>query len=141
MQAILTRLRAFSLAVHERIRHEAPPGFGMQHMLIMKTLATDGPVKQGDLAPRLGISKGAISQTVTTLEDRGLVQRRRDTDDGRIQWVHLTSAAEAFKAQTEGKLAALFADLFEDWTDDDARRMKALLDGLLQRAREQSRAV
>ncbi len=135
VQAILTRIRAFSLAIHERIRQEVPPGFSMQHMLIMKTLANDGAVKQGDLVNRLGISKGAVSQTVSSLEERGLVERRRDAQDGRIQWVHLTPAAQAFKTQTEGRMATLFADLFDQWSDDDAQRMIDLLDRLVERAR------
>ncbi len=135
MQGLLIRLREFSHALHERARREAPEGFGMQHLLVMKILATEGPQKQTDLAGLLGISKGAASQTLRGLEEGGFIERRRDEGDARVHWIHATDRARRFKAELEDRMSALFQDVFQDWGDDDVRRMGQMLDGLIERAR------
>lgn len=135
IHAILIRLREATSALHERVRREAPEGFGMQHMLILKDLAVHGSLKQSDLATTLGISKGAVSQTLTVLEDRGFIERRRDESDARSQWIHMTDRARQFKSGMEKRMTGIFQDVFQDWTDDDAARMQGMLDGIIERAK------
>lgn len=132
-QGILVRIRTFTHAMQDRMRHHAPPGLGMPHLLVMKALIVEGPMAQGHLAERLGISKGSASQTVSTLVDAGLVVRRRDPNDARIHIIAPTAQAESMRRDIEAQMADLFADLFADWSDDDAARMMAMLDGLIER--------
>ncbi|MGB0652034.1 MAG: MarR family winged helix-turn-helix transcriptional regulator [Thermoplasmatota archaeon] len=135
VRGILLRLRTFTHVMHDRVRQEAPPGLSMQHMLLLKTLIEAGPQPQGRLVEHLGVTKGAVSQAVGQLEAAGLVERRKDETDGRIQWVHPTAKADAKREQVEGRMTALFADLFDTWSDQDAQRFADLLDGLIERAK------
>lgn len=132
---ILRRLRTLDVAMHDCIRAQAPEGLGLQHMLTIRTLVTEGAMPQGRLAERLGLSKGGASQIVSRLEAQGLVERRRDADDARVQWVHITEATAALRDGMEARLTATFRDLFQGWTDGDARRMEGLLDALTARAK------
>lgn len=62
----------------------------------------------------LGQTKGTVSQTVTTLERRGLVVRNGDPHDRRIVRLELTEAGLAV-VRTEGDFAmAMLAHLNED---------------------------
>jgi MarR family 2-MHQ and catechol resistance regulon transcriptional repressor len=58
---------------------------------------------QGTLGDKLLQSKGNISTIISNLEERDLVERRRDPDDRRYVTVHLTDEGES-----------LIADVFPD---------------------------
>jgi MarR family 2-MHQ and catechol resistance regulon transcriptional repressor len=70
---------------------------------VLESLYHLGPMHQGTLGDKLLQSKGNISTIISNLEDRDLVERRRDPDDRRYVTVHLTDAGEA-----------LIADVFPD---------------------------
>ena len=55
--------------------------------------APTGPT-MGELSRRLLVSKGNVTDLVTRLERRGLLERRADGRDARMQHVHLTPAGE-----------------------------------------------
>jgi len=55
--------------------------------------APTGPT-MSELSRRLLVSKGNVTDLVTRLERRGLIERRADGRDGRVQHVHLTPAGE-----------------------------------------------
>ena len=54
-----------------------------------------GEMESRDLASAIGISRPTSTGVVTTLERRGLVQRRKSSDDGRMVRVSLTDAGRA----------------------------------------------
>jgi DNA-binding MarR family transcriptional regulator len=55
--------------------------------------APTGPT-MSELSRRLLVSKGNVTDLVTRLERRGLLERRADGRDARVQHVHLTPAGE-----------------------------------------------
>lgn len=135
VRAVLAQTRGFTHVIHERIRRQLPDGLNMQHMMLMKALVTDGPQPQGHFADLLGLSKGGVSQIVSRLEAEGMVERRRDPDDARVQWLHLTPEASSRADEMEARMASLFADLFQDWDDADADRLIGLMQAMMLRAR------
>jgi DNA-binding MarR family transcriptional regulator len=63
------------------------------------------------------ISSGAMTNRIDRMEARQLVQRRDDTQDGRVVWVRLTAAGKA-------KVDAAMADLVKS----EARLLRVLTD-------------
>ena len=70
------------------------------------------PLTVSDLATRLGVTKQAAGQIVTDMEERGLVSRRPDPDDGRARLLDLTPEgrralrrARSFHRRFEARLA------------------------------------
>lgn len=57
-----------------------------------------GPT-MGQLSQRLMVSKGNVTDLVERMEEKGLIERRPDPDDGRVQHVHLTPAGEELVAR------------------------------------------
>jgi DNA-binding MarR family transcriptional regulator len=76
------------------------------------------PYILSDLATMMQVSSPTMSNTVSTLESRGWVTRRRDTVDRRVVWIEITQAGldvlESFEAQVAERLAGFLAGLSHD---------------------------
>jgi DNA-binding MarR family transcriptional regulator len=88
-----------------RVEHAFPLGQGA----VLGRLDREGPQSVSDLAAGARMRPQSMAQTVKELEERGLVVRRPDPDDGRRAFVELTEAGraalEADRAHREGWLA------------------------------------
>ena len=63
---------------------------------VLSRLDKDGPASTSDLAAAEGVRHQSMAATVAVLEERGLIQRRADPDDGRRQVLSVTRAGHAF---------------------------------------------
>ena len=81
-------------AVRNRIEREVlnPAGLSWGGFTILFVLWVWGDRKTGQLAAECGLAKGTLSGMLTTLERSGLVERVRETDDGRQVMVRLLKA-------------------------------------------------
>jgi DNA-binding MarR family transcriptional regulator len=90
-------------------RLRAEPGPPMSQMAVLSRLDREGPASISDLAAADRMRPQSMAQTVRELEERGLVVRRPDPDDGRRAFVELTAAGhaalEADRAHRDGWLA------------------------------------
>ncbi|MGK8507558.1 MarR family transcriptional regulator [Nocardia asiatica] len=100
-------------------------GITVTDLSALNLLSMLGPLTPGQLADRLGITRGgAITTVVDRLERAGYVRRSRDAQDRRRVRVELVAVrAEVAVAPLFGELAALDAGL----PDDDAA-LRTLLD-------------
>jgi DNA-binding MarR family transcriptional regulator len=98
-----------------------------QLKLLHVLVESEVEVSVKELAEAMSISLPSASRTVDALLQRGLVERREDTDDRRIKRVGATAAARALIDRVDtARLHGL-----EDWAaqlPDEARR--ALMDAL-----------
>lgn len=79
------------------------------------------------LVDYLGATKGTLSQTVSALERKGLVERLPDAGDGRVQHCRLTEGGEEVVRESRGSVT-LQRLLLDGATAD---RLESLLRGLL----------
>lgn len=87
---LVTRLvQDFESAVHR------PLGMTWAGFRIMNTLWIFGGLEQREIARISGTSRASVSSAINTLEERGLVERRRERDDRRLVRVSLTSSGLA----------------------------------------------
>ena len=86
---------------------------------VLETLYHLGPLHQGALGDKLLQSKGNISTIITNLEDRDLVERRRDPDDRRYVQVHLTDAGRTLIADIFPDHVQQIVDTFGVLTDEE----------------------
>jgi DNA-binding MarR family transcriptional regulator len=88
-----------------RVEHAFPLGHGA----VLGRLDREGPQSVSDLAAGARMRPQSMAQTVRELEERDLVVRRPDPDDGRRAIVELTAAGhaalEADRAHRDGWLA------------------------------------
>ena len=91
-------LLACSNLMLTRLRGHLRAEFGMTlptfDILVQIHRPPRGPT-MGELSTRLMVSKGSVTDLIERLERRGLVVRRADPDDGRVQHVFLSARGSA----------------------------------------------
>lgn len=94
------------------------------------TIVRRGGITLSALAEVLLADKGQMSRTVRDLEQRGLVQRTPDPEDGRSQLISATEFGlerlAAARAPQEGHLTAAL----DEWSVDDIRTFSRMLHAL-----------
>ena len=87
-------------------------------------------INASDMAIRLGVTKGAVSQTLTRLVNKGVVYRIRDPQHKNELTVHFTELGkEVFEQhrKTRARLAKRFAEYLADVPDEERAVIKRFL--------------
>lgn len=105
------------LAIHRLrrgLRAVLPPGqFNPTQLLILTQLAGRTPMRVGELAHRVHVSQPTATTVVNGLAAAGLVQRIKDTEDGRAIKVSLTELGMGRLTEV-GKQEAAYLDILMD---------------------------
>ncbi len=89
-------------------------------------------VRMSDLAHRLAAEPRHATYRIARLEERGLIARRADPDDGRVTRVHVTAETDIFFALCRARLDELIALYLTDLVPFDRRHdLVALLTGVV----------
>ena len=124
--ALARTARTASRAFDEAL---ATAGGSLPVWLILLTLQTRQLANQRELAEAVGIRGATLTHHLNAMEAGGLVARRRDPANRRVQHVELTPAGEALFRQLAGAALA-FDQRLRDGLDD---RDLDVLEGLLSR--------
>ena len=103
------------------------------HLHVMTLLQADGSIPMRSLAESLGVSQATATGIVDRMEQRGLVERRRDDDDRRVIRVQLAADGRELLAKVAADRRQKLGYLLSELTDDE-------LDGFLRGARALRRA-
>ena len=82
------------------------------------------------LARDLAHDKGAMTRIIDGLEQRGLVERRRDDADRRVVNLSLTPAGTAMTMRGRELAIGCWNELLADWPEDDVASLIAQLSRL-----------
>ena len=100
------RRRLFDAAARMRKQRKEPPApegitpAEMYAIMAVSRLEGEGrKVRSGDIAKCGQATPSAVSQTLKSLEEKGLITRQRDKGDSRAVTVHLTDDGRAFSAR------------------------------------------
>jgi DNA-binding MarR family transcriptional regulator len=91
---------------------------------VLNMLGQHEGITQQELADRLLVTKGNISQLIVRMERRGLIRR---CQEGRAMRLHLTDAGRHLRAETLPAQEALVARHFAHLTPAETRALHALL--------------
>ncbi|MEV5509216.1 MarR family transcriptional regulator [Streptomyces orinoci] len=99
--------------------------------LVSYTLLTHLQDQQGcratDLAAHYLLDKSTVSRQVAALEQLGLVERRVDPEDQRVQVLHLTEHGTRTLEQVTASRRTAFQQRLADWDEEDLARFAAYL--------------
>jgi MarR family transcriptional regulator for hemolysin len=112
--------RAFDAAL-------AKAGGSLPTWLILLSLKSGRWATQRELADAVGIRGATLTHHLDGLERGGLVTRRRDPDNRRVQVVELTPAGDALFERLREAAVAFDARLREGFGGDDVDRLRELL--------------
>jgi DNA-binding MarR family transcriptional regulator len=95
---------------------------------ILKVLAHCGAMRLSALAATLELDASTVSRHVKQLEDRGLLERTSDPDDGRASQIACSGQGEAALAEHFGRRVALISTVLDSWGPQDREALRSLLD-------------
>ncbi|MCC6551621.1 MAG: winged helix-turn-helix transcriptional regulator [Polyangiaceae bacterium] len=105
-------------------------GITAQQRLIVRFVGKYPGVTAGQLATLLHLNPGTISTSLKRLEDRGLLDRRRDPRDKRRVALGLTAAGRALDRPAAGTVEHAVERLLETARAEDIAATGAVLDRL-----------
>ena len=99
---------------------------------ILKLLSHQGPMRLSALASALGLDASTVSRHARQLEDRGLLVRTGDPDDGRASRVALSAQGDACLARGFETRRLLLTHALDGWSDEERETLRTLLHRLVQ---------
>ncbi|WP_027006977.1 MarR family winged helix-turn-helix transcriptional regulator [Conexibacter woesei] len=97
----------------------------LSELEVMRLLVRRPGLKVGEVAAELGLHAPNASAAVKALLARGLLERRRDPDDGRVARLHPTPRAIAARDAREHGWAEAMRDALRELGPDDAAALVA----------------
>ena len=102
-------------------------GLHPYHHAVLIALSEGSHDTQGAIADALGYDRGQLVGLLDELEERGLVERRRDPKDRRRHLVHITPRGKRTLRTLRTLSLQLEADFLEPLTDDERADLHSLL--------------
>lgn len=99
------------------------------HFRLLMFMA-EAPHSLSELAERHAVSLPTMSNTITTLEERGLVARHRSSDDRRRVVISITPDGEAVLSEVRQHMEAAVAAVLRDVPEPDRQQLANGLDVL-----------
>jgi DNA-binding MarR family transcriptional regulator len=101
----------------------APYGVTGRECAVLTAIDSQAPLSQQDVALRLGVDRTTMVMLIDDLEDKGLVQRRKDRDDRRKNFVQLTDLGRATLRDSSRAGADAERRFLSALSDDQAARL------------------
>ncbi len=109
LPALLDQVKVMTVTeLHRRLAAEGFAAIQPRHGVVFRFIDDTG-ARLTDLAERSGITKQAVGEAVTELEELGFVERAADSADRRVKIIRLTRRGRAARAAAERILAEIDA--------------------------------
>jgi DNA-binding MarR family transcriptional regulator len=108
------------------------------HLHVLTVLEADGPLAMSKLAEALDVSVASATGIVDRMEQRGLVERRREPDDRRVVLVHPTDKGGSVFHDMAMERRKHLAILLDRMTDEE---LEGFLTGLRAMRRVRTEAM
>ena len=109
----------------------APLALGVKQLGALSVLAEEGPLSQQRLGERQGVDRTTMVAVVDDLEQRGLVERRRNPHDRRAYALHATHEGRRLLGQANEVVKRVEEEFLTPIPARDRRRLKQLLKTLI----------
>jgi DNA-binding MarR family transcriptional regulator len=111
----------------EAIEEFERAGFGPWHYGVLALLEEGARQTQSTIADTLGVDRSQLVGLLDHLEERGLVERRRDPNDRRRQMVSLTAAGHRQLAKFRKLVRRIEDEFLAPLTEDERTTLHKLL--------------
>jgi len=69
-------------------------GFTLPQLSVISILAKNGEQKVSDISEKMGLSDSTVSGILDRLEQKGIIERKRDKDDRRVVKIYLIKGSQ-----------------------------------------------
>ncbi len=116
--------RRFAMALQEELQ---PLGLSVGQFPALLVLWEEEGLTQRDLVERLQIEQATMANTLARMERDGLVLRKKDAADGRMQRIFLTQQARDLQAQAVGAAEGVNEKMLSNLRPGQRRRFMEFL--------------
>ena len=121
-------LMSLMMALGRRMRQKQPGDVvDYSAFPILKLLTHQGPMRLSALAQVLGLDASTVSRHARQLEDRGLLERTDDPDDGRASRVEVSEAGRASLEQAFEARHHVISAALEGISESERETLRDLL--------------
>jgi DNA-binding MarR family transcriptional regulator len=106
---LAARLRLVIGRLHRRFSRRAVGGLTPSQLSVLVTVEQHGPLRLGDLATREVITPPTVTRLVASLQDRALVNRVTDPEDGRAALIEISKTGSALLDEIRRERTAFIA--------------------------------
>jgi DNA-binding MarR family transcriptional regulator len=106
---LAARLRLVIGRLHRRFSRRAVGGLTPSQLSVLVTVEQHGPLRLGDLAAREVITPPTVTRLVASLQDRALVNRVTDPEDGRAALIEMSKTGTALLEEIRRERTAFIA--------------------------------
>lgn len=99
---------------------------------LINVIAKGHNINASKMAARLGVTKGAVSQTLTRLEKKGVLNKSRDPQNKNELTVHFTPLGKSV-LEEQGKLRATFHEQYAKYFSNIPEKEEAIIIGFLKK--------
>ena len=122
-----------------RVSHFLRHGHGEPELMmapgqqrVLTALMRHGSMPQRQLLEKMGLARATLSELLTRLEEKGLVERARSKEDRRAIIVSLTKKGEAAASKVVDIESDIADEAFAPLSATQKADMKSMLDAVLQ---------
>src|SRR5881392_2606357 len=108
----------------------AEAGGSVPRWLVLISLKSQQLRNQRELAEAMGIREATLTHHLNSMDEEGLITRRRDPANRRVHLVELTEAGEAAFHRMRGAAVAFDEKLRAGFSDDEVASLESLLSRL-----------
>ena len=123
---VVALIRSFN-RVRARILAAAAHDVEWSAQVVLRAVATEGPLRSSALAELIQSDPSTVSRQVAALVKEGLLERRADPEDGRASLLVVTEAANAVLNEHAEIRLNHFTHMVSDWSARDLRKFAELL--------------
>ncbi len=120
--ALFSEVIAADQMIRNRLSKVLPKGMELSHFSVLNHLARyEGERSPAQLAQTFGVTRGAMTNTLSKLEWAGYVHIRPDWDDARRKMVAISPAGRAAREQALSAIEPLITSAMENMDPGDVR--------------------
>lgn len=135
--SLFSEVIAADQSIRNRLGKVLPKGMELSHFSVLNLLARgDGERSPAQLAKAFGVTRGAITNTLSKLEWAGYVHIRPDWDDARRKMVAISPAGRSACDQALSAIEPLLRAAVADIGAEEVRRALPVLRALRTRLAE-----
>ena len=106
------------------------------HALLIATAKGDRLISTR-IADKIGLTRSAVSQMVTKLEERGVVQRVAAENDKKIAYIEFTEKTADLIAEQDERCSKFFKSAINELGEDSLEKMFEMFEELLEKVGEE----
>ena len=121
------------------VRMMKETGIGSGEFDLLHAVRHTPGISQSEICQQLNMDKGAVARRVASLEAKGYLTRRKNSEAGRGQMLYATEAAEELKRSKAQVETAFYEWLLEELTEEERQTFALLLHRLYARSKQERR--